>query len=237
MTRAAAGIVLSLPRHSLRSTVRMVVVSMGVLCGLSACGGAVGTSDSDGGDSAIATGESGGDDQTAFDAPVGVDGGRDSTQGVDSGPHLDSGPGPDGTLDGGADGRTEGGVVDGTVGDEGPGRPDAAHMEAGASDAADGSAGDGTADGGTVADVGACTPLTGADFFCGTVMCNGATSYCLHGYLGQMCTPMPSECQCAETHGCDCLVANANPCDAGPVTCSAVLFDGGLLFLQALNCP
>jgi hypothetical protein len=84
---------------------------------------------------------------------------------------------------------------------------------------------------------GACTPLTSGDFFCGSVMCNGVTSYCLHGYMGQMCVPMPSECQCAETRGCSCLLANADPCDAGPFTCSTVLFDGGLVFLQALNCP
>jgi hypothetical protein len=161
---------------------------------------------------------------------------------VDSAPGADSAPGLDGTLDGTADGKTlDGGGLDGAGRDQGAGPSDATGMEAAVHDGsvrdgpADGGMADAIVDGGAEGD--ACTPLTGADFYCGTAMCNGITSYCLHGYQGQACTPMPSHCQCAETRGCDCLLANADPCDAGPFTCSAVLFDGGLLFLQALNCP
>jgi hypothetical protein len=66
------------------------------------------------------------------------------------------------------------------------------------------------------------------------------TSYCLEGNRGDStCEPMPVACQCAETRGCDCLVATVTrPCDAaGAVACSATLFDGGLLFLDDPFCP
>jgi hypothetical protein len=136
---------------------------------------------------------------------------------------------------GGNQSGEDGGGAGADVGNEG--MTEMGSPEGGAGDAhlSDGGGGGGSEAPSEAPD--ACTPLTGGDFYCGTVMCNGVTSYCFHGYMGQMCAPMPPECQCAETHGCDCLLANVHTCDAGPLTCSTVLFDGGLVFLQGLNCP
>jgi hypothetical protein len=145
------------------------------------------------------------------EAAVGGDGGSNEAGGVAEADGPETSVGEAAGADTGTDGAATG--HDGAVGDDAPAGFDAPSN-------------------------GVCTPVTEGMFYCGPVMCSGTTSYCLEGNRGNTCLPMPSACQCAETRGCDCMLANvANPCDSGVVRCEGTLDDGGLFLLQALSCP
>jgi hypothetical protein len=73
-----------------------------------------------------------------------------------------------------------------------------------------------------------CTAVASFTFVCPSA-CNGATNYCLGGGVPNTCEPIPAACQCAQTHTCDCLLANVtSPCTGGILTCTSTGTDGEL---------
>jgi hypothetical protein len=116
-----------------------------------------------------------------------------------------------------------------------------AATEAGGGDGGgDSSSGDGATSDASAGDAGAeggCTPPVGGTYSCGANDCDGTSDYCLVGMASRTCEPLPPQCRCAETLDCACLLAHVtSPCGIGSVHCFP-MHDGGLYWLEAIDCP